>query len=119
LPGQNVPLAQRRPIQGFDFIQVSFGGGHSTYHALQWKLEKRYSAGLYLLNSFTWSKSIDSSAGHLESFNNDNSRVNYRNLAGEKGLGSYNQPVNNTTTARFGRYLTEEAAAGAQAPTRS
>jgi hypothetical protein len=98
LPGQNVVLAQRRPIQGFDNIQISFGGGHSTYHSFQWKIEKRYAAGLYLLNSFTWSKAIDNAAGHLESFNNDNSRVNFRNLPGEKGLGSYNQPVNNTTT---------------------
>ena len=96
--GQNIPLAQRRPIQGFDNIQISYGGGHSTYHGLQWKVEKRYAQGLYLLNSFTWSKAIDNAAGHLESFNNDNSRVNYRNLPGEKGLGSYNQPWNNTTT---------------------
>ena len=97
-PGENVALAQRRPIQGFDFIQISFGGGFSTYHALQWKIEKRYARGFYLLNSFTWSKAIDNAAGHLEAFNNDNSRVNYRDLPNEKGLGSYNQPVNNTTT---------------------
>lgn len=97
-PGENVLLAQRRPIQGYDFIQISFGGGFSTYHALQWKLEKRYAQGLYLLNSFTWSKAIDNAAGHLESFNNDNSRLNYRDIRNEKGLGSYNQPVNNTST---------------------
>jgi hypothetical protein len=86
------------PIAGYDFIQISYGGGFSTYHALQWKLEKKYSSGLYLLNSFTWSKAIDNAAGHLESFNGDNSRVNYLNLAADKALGSYNQPVNNTTT---------------------
>jgi hypothetical protein len=97
-PGENVPLAQRRPIAGYDFIQISYGGGFSTYHALQWKIEKKYSSGLYLLNSFTWSKAIDNAAGHLESFNGDNSRVNYLNLAADKALGSYNQPVNNTTT---------------------
>jgi hypothetical protein len=99
LAGQNVALAARRPIQGYDFIQISFGGGHSSYHSLQWKLEKRYSGGFYLLNSFTWSKAIDNAAGHLEAFNGDNSRVNYRDLASEKGLGSYNQPWNNTSTA--------------------
>lgn len=98
LPNQNVPLDQRRPIPGFAFIQASFGGGFSTYHALQMKIEKRYASGVYLLNSFTWSKAIDNAAGHLESFNGDNSRVNYNDLRNEKGLGSYNQPWNNTTT---------------------
>jgi hypothetical protein len=98
LPGQNIPLIQRRPIPGFDFIQISFGGGYSIYHALQWKVEKRYSRGLYLLNSFTWSKVIDNAAGHLESFNGDNSRVNFRDLPNERAVGSYDQPLNNTTT---------------------
>ncbi|MBI1790963.1 MAG: TonB-dependent receptor [Acidobacteria bacterium] len=98
-PGENTTLAARRPIQGFDFIQISWGGGFSTYHALQWKIEKKYAGGMYLLNSFTWSKAIDNAAGHLEAFNGDNSRVNFRDLRNEKGLGSYNQPVNNTTTA--------------------
>lgn len=97
-PGENATLLARRPISGYDFIQISFGGGHSTYHALQWKLEKKYANGFYFLNSYTWSKAIDNAAGHLEAFNGDNSRLNYRNLAGEKGVGSYNQPVNNTTT---------------------
>jgi hypothetical protein len=99
LPGQNVALASRRPIKGFDYIQISWGGGFADYHGLQMKLEKRYTNGLYLLNSFTWSKVIDNAAGHLESYNGDNSRVNYRDLASEKGLGSYNQPINNTSTA--------------------
>ncbi len=97
-PGENLSLLARRPIQGFSDIQISWGGGFATYHALQVKLEKRYSNGLYLLNSFTWSKAIDNAAGHLETANGDNSRVNYRNLASEKGTGAYDQPFNNTTT---------------------
>lgn len=98
-PGENLSLTARRPIQGYDFIQVSWGGGFSTYHGLQWKVEKKYSAGLYLLNSFTWSKTMDNAGGHLETANGDNSRVNYADMRNEKGLGSYNQPLNNTSTA--------------------
>jgi hypothetical protein len=97
-PGENTALRQRRPIQGFDYIQISYGGGFATYHALQTKFEKRYSAGVYLLNSFTWSKTIDNASGHLEAFNGDNSRVNFRNTAAEKALGAYDQPFNNTTS---------------------
>lgn len=98
LPGQNVALLARRPIQGFDFIQISFGGGFSNYHGLQAKLERRFSQGVYFLSSFTWSKVMDNAAGHLEAFNGDNSRINYRNLASERGVGSYNQPLNSTTS---------------------
>ena len=97
-PGENLPLIQRRPIPGFDYIQISWGGGFANYHALQAKVEKRYSAGIYLLNSFTWSKTIDNASGHLEAFNGDNSRVNFRNIPAEKGLGAYDQPFNNTTS---------------------
>lgn len=98
-PGENTPLDQRRRIPGYSFIQMSYGGGFANYHGMQIKLEKKYSSGVYLLNSFTWSKAIDNAAGHLESFNGDNSRANLQNLAADRALGSYNQPVNNTTTA--------------------
>jgi hypothetical protein len=97
-PGENLSLNARRPIQGFTAIEEAWGGGFSDYNALQVKLEKRFSGGLYFLNSFTWSKAIDNAAGHLEVNNGDNSRANYYDLKHEKGLGSYNQPFNNTTT---------------------
>jgi hypothetical protein len=95
---EDVPLQQRRPIQGFQFIQAAFDGGKANYHALQIKVERRYSRGLYLLNSFTYSRARDNASGHLETANGDNSRVNFRDLDAEWGLSGYNQPLNNTTT---------------------
>ena len=100
-PTENSSLQDRRPIQNFGFIQAAFGAGFLNYHALQAKLEKRFSQGLYLLNSFTWSKAIDNASGHLETGNGDNSRVNYADLRNEKGLGGYDQPFNNTTTVLY------------------
>jgi hypothetical protein len=100
-PGQNLSVQARRPLQDFGFIQAAFGAGFLNYHALQFKLEKRYSAGLYLLNSFTWSKAIDNASGHLETANGDNSRVNIRDLRNEKGLSGYDQPFNNTTSFTY------------------
>ena len=52
--------------------------------------------GLYLLDSFTWSHAIDNASGHLDTPNNDTSRVNLANLDGERGQSAYNQPLNNT-----------------------
>ncbi len=94
--GQNLSLQARRPISNFNAIEVATGLGFSNYHALQMKLEKRYSNGLYILNSFTFSKAMDNASGHLEATSGDNSRVNLADLKDEKGLSSYNQPVNNT-----------------------
>ncbi len=97
-PTAGTPLQQRRPFQDYSFIQASFNGGFAAYHALQIKVERRFSDGLYLLNSFTWSKAMDNAAGHLESNFGDNSRGNIRNLANDRGLSNYDQPLNNTTS---------------------
>ena len=96
--GENTPLQARRPIQGYQFIQTAFDGGKGDYRALQVKVERRYTAGFYLLNSFTWSRARDNASGHLETANGDNSRVNYLDLDSEFGISGYNQPLNNTTT---------------------
>ena len=95
---ENTSLQARRPIQGFQEIQIAWAGGRGDYHALQVKVERRYSRGLYLLNSFTWSRARDNASGHLEVQNGDNSRVNYRDLESEFGRSGYDQPFNNTTS---------------------
>jgi hypothetical protein len=86
----------RRPISSFVAIEESIPAGFLNYHALQTKLEHRFSYGLYLLNSFVWSHAIDNASGHLDTPNGDNSRVNLANLAGERGQSAYNQPINET-----------------------
>jgi hypothetical protein len=95
---ENAALQARRPIQGFQEIQAAFAGGQGDYHALQLKVERRYTRGLYLLNSFTWARARDNASGHLEVQNGDNSRVNYRDLDAEFGRSGYDQPFNNTTS---------------------
>ncbi len=100
-PAAGTALQQRRPLPNYSFIQISFPGGVASYNALQIKLERRTTNGLYLLNSFTFGKAIDNVAGHLESFGGDNSRANIRNLAADKGVSSYNQRFNNTTSVVY------------------
>jgi hypothetical protein len=98
--GENVPLQARRPIQSFSDITYAFPGGWSNYNALQVRFERRYSAGLYLLNSFTWSKALDNGAGALEGPNgNASAPQDLRNLAAEKGPSAYDQTLTNVTSA--------------------
>ncbi len=99
--GTCASLLVRRPIQGFTGIEESVPYGTLSYNALQAKLEHRYGQGLYVLNSFTWSHAIDNASGHLDTPNNDNSRVNLANLRGERGQSAYNQPINDTLTVIY------------------
>ncbi len=94
-----VPLLNRRPRVGFTGIEGSSNAGMLIYHGAQVRLEHRYSGGLYLLDAFSYSRAIDNASGHLDTPNNDNSRVNLANLRGERGQSAYNQPLNNTLTA--------------------
>jgi hypothetical protein len=100
-PNENSTLNARRPYLGFGDVEISYGAGYDMYDALQAKLEKRFSGGLYFLNSFTWSKLLDNASGHLEANNGDNSRVNFLDPGYNKGVGSYNQPFSNTTTVVY------------------
>jgi hypothetical protein len=98
---QNLSVNQRRPYQGFTTIEQAYGGGFGSYNALQVKVEKRYTSGLYFLNSFTWSKAIDNAPGHLENYDGDNSRINIRNITSEKGISGYDQPFNDTLSILY------------------
>ena len=100
LPAAQRPaLDARRPIQGFRSISATLPAAYSNYHALQVKFERRFSKGLYLLNSFTFSKAIDNSSQVLEEpGGNTGTPQNLYNIRADRGLGAYDQPFNNTTS---------------------
>lgn len=100
-PTESTPLQQRRPLPQFSFIQGSLPIGEAQYDSFQLKVERRFSDGLFLLNSLTLSRALDNAAGHLEVSNGDNSRANLTNLAGEWGVSNYDVPVNNTTSVVY------------------
>ncbi|QHN05105.1 hypothetical protein FTO74_18450 [Granulicella sp. WH15] len=95
----NTSLLNRRPIANFTDILTETNVGFLIYHSLQAKLERRFSHGLFLINSFTWSRGIDLSSADLETQNGDSALVNTANPAGDRGPSGYNQPLNNTTSA--------------------
>jgi hypothetical protein len=100
LPATQRPtLDARRPIQNFRSISAVLPAAYSNYHALQVKFERRFSKGLYLLNSFTWSKAIDNASQVLEEpGGNTGTPQNVYNIAADRGVGAYDQPFNNTTS---------------------
>ena len=103
LPAAQQPSLQaRRPIQNFGTISAVLPEGFSNYNALQIKLERRFSQGLYFLNSFTWSKAMDNASQVLEEPNgNTGTPQNVYDIAGDRGIGAYDQPFNNTTSFVF------------------
>jgi len=97
--GENTALQLRRPIASFSDITYAFPGGWSNYNSLQVRVDKRFSGGLFLLNSFTWGKALDNGSGALEGPNgNASAPQNFYNLAGEKGLSGYDQKFTNVTS---------------------
>jgi len=68
-------LASRSRRRRRKSLDRSANAGMMIYHGAQVRLEHRYSSGLYLLNAFSYSRTIDNASGHLDTPNNDNSRV--------------------------------------------
>lgn len=87
---------QRRPISNFTNILTAYPDGYLVYNSLQAKLERRYSQGVYLINSFTYSKAINNASADLETNGGDSALVNVFNPGGDRGVSGYDQPLNDT-----------------------
>ena len=72
-------------------ISGSANTGHSTYHALQWKVQKQLSQGLFLLTAFTWSKKITNADSGWGGFNSTSTRDAF-NRGLEKAISPSNPP---------------------------
>jgi hypothetical protein len=70
--------------------------GNSTYHALQVKVEHQFAAGLFLLSSYTWSKTLDDAASGFGGFFSTNARDTYSTRI-EKALDVNDIPSRWTT----------------------
>jgi len=82
-------------------VSMAINAGNSNYNSLQTKLEKRYSAGLYVVNAFTWSHGMDDASGHLEDGAGDTEYVNLYNIGGDRGRSAYDQPINETLAITY------------------
>jgi hypothetical protein len=97
--GENTNVEDRRPNLAYSSISGTLANGFSDYNSLQVKVEKRSEAGLYFLNSFTWSKAIDNASQGFDSNNgNGTSFQNIYDIGADKGISNYNRTFSNTTS---------------------
>ena len=89
LPGPG-SVQSRRPFPDFGVIYWNEQSANSIYHALQAKLERRFSKGFSLLAAFTWSKSIDDDSDNSEGY------IDPYNTRLSRGLSSFDVPYNFT-----------------------
>ncbi|HEX3599030.1 MAG TPA: TonB-dependent receptor, partial [Lacipirellulaceae bacterium] len=96
-------VAARRPIPSFGPITYVDPVGINDYNGLSVRVERRFSKGLYFLNSFTWSKSIGDSEQQLESGPSQNvaNVQNIHNLAAEFGPSMYDVKLINVTSVVY------------------
>ena len=95
----------RLPMPNFTSVIGTLPWGYSNYNGLQAKVEKRFSSGLYLLNAFTWSKSLDiapqaqDGSGGCDNCGNFIPSVqNIYNYKADYGISATNRPFLNVTS---------------------
>lgn len=85
-----------RPFSWPSDITAAVNAFYSHYDALQVRYEQRMVAGLTLLNSFTWSHSLDNASASLEG--NTPSPQDANNIAADYAQSDYNLPIANITS---------------------
>jgi hypothetical protein len=61
--GAVTPVASRLPFLNYGVIQLVQDGANANYNALSVKATRRFSQGVSVISSYTWSKSIDDTSG--------------------------------------------------------
>jgi hypothetical protein len=98
--GGTLTYQQRAPVPTYGPITWVDPAGNDHYNGLSARLEHRFAAGLYFLNSFTWGSAIGDSEQALEYYAGyvEANPQNIHNLAQEAGPSSFNAKFNNVTS---------------------
>jgi len=103
LPGQTLGVQARVPIPTYGPITWVDPAGDNDYNGLSVRIEHHFTAGLYLLNSFTWGKALGDSEQALEYFAGyyEANPQNIHDLAAERGPSSFDVELNNVTSVVY------------------
>jgi hypothetical protein len=90
----NSPIQSRRPFPNLGSADNESTQAYSTYHALEVKLEKRYSRGLTFLAGYTWAHALDDNSNAVLLANSgpgafDDTR-NARDIRADYGNSAFN-----------------------------
>ena len=88
-PNSDINSRRPRPFIPTDF-SLWCSCGSSTYHSVQTKVEKRFSAGVSFLGAYTFSKTIDEQSNASLGFVGGGGFRDPRNPSAEKGLSDFN-----------------------------
>ena len=87
-----------RPYTNLGDVLETFNGGFSNYNGLQARFQENGFHGLWLLNAFTWSRSLGNVSDSLTAAHGfSGSPQDYYNLHNDYGPNQYDTPIINNT----------------------
>jgi hypothetical protein len=87
--GATSPVSKRLPFLNYGVIQLVADGGNAAYNSLSLKATRRFSRGISLIGSYTFSRSIDDTSGIRTQGSDTLFPQNSDCIACEKGLSSF------------------------------
>ena len=92
VPGTVGSSISRVPFPDFGVIQLVADGVNANYNSLSFKVTKRFSQGMSIISSYTYSKSIDDSSGiRVQGYDSLFPQNSYC-IQCERGLSAFNVP---------------------------
>ena len=101
IPGTVGSATSRLPFANCGVIQLVADGANANYNSLSAKATRRFSQGLSVISSFTWSKSIDDTSGIRTQGYDTLFPQNSDCIACERGLSSFDVRSRSVTSLLY------------------
>jgi hypothetical protein len=101
IPGTVGSAISRLPWSDFGVLQLVADGVNANYNSLTFKVTRRFSHGMSVISSYTWSKSIDDSSGiRVQGYDTLFPQNSYC-IECERGLSAFNVPQRWVTSVLY------------------
>ena len=100
-PGTTGSVTSRFPFPTYGVIQLVADGANAVYNSLSAKATRRFSQGVSIISSFTWSKSIDDTSGiRVQGYDTLFPQNSYC-IKCERGLSSFDTRARSVTSILY------------------